>query len=103
MKINLWYSKSMSPNEDKSLVFRASLLYCRDTCGRVEKRVTKTEQHSGQQPMLRDAMEDVAKTVEYMLECKDRGDYSRTTISGRENISFTPRVSLVRTRYLPYK
>ena len=35
---------------------------------------SKTEQHSGQQPFLRDAMEDVAKTVEYMLECRDKGD-----------------------------
>ena len=26
------------------------------------------EQHSGQQPMLRDAMNDVANTVEYILE-----------------------------------
>jgi hypothetical protein len=25
---------------------------------------------SGQQPFLRDAMNDVANTVEYMLECK---------------------------------
>ncbi len=32
--------------------------------------VTKTEQHSGQQPDLRDAMNDVANTVEYMLEDK---------------------------------
>ena len=32
------------------------------------------EQHSGQQPFLRDAMEDVANTVEYMLQCRDRGD-----------------------------
>jgi hypothetical protein len=27
-------------------------------------------QESGQQPFLRDAMEDIAKTVEYMMECK---------------------------------
>jgi hypothetical protein len=27
-------------------------------------------QESGQQPFLRDAMNDVANTVEYMLECK---------------------------------
>ena len=33
--------------------------------------ITKLEQHSGQQPMLRDPMEDVANTVEYMLECKE--------------------------------
>ena len=32
--------------------------------------ITKLEQHSGQQPMLRDAMEDVANTVEYMLQSK---------------------------------
>ena len=36
--------------------------------------VTKTEQHSGQQPMLRDAMEDVANTVEYMLESRNKKD-----------------------------
>ena len=30
--------------------------------------VTKTEQHSGQQSDLRDAMNDVANTVEYLLE-----------------------------------
>jgi len=32
--------------------------------------ITKLEQHSGQQPMLRDAMEDVANTVEYILDNK---------------------------------
>ena len=31
----------------------------------------KTEQHSGQRPNLRDAMEDVANTVEYMIQSKD--------------------------------
>ena len=31
-----------------------------------------TEQHSGQQPDLRDAMNDVANTVEYLLEVKDQ-------------------------------
>ena len=31
----------------------------------------KTEQYSGQRPNLRDAMEDVANTVEYMIESKD--------------------------------
>ena len=36
--------------------------------------VTKLEQHSGQRINLRDAMEDVAKTVEYMLESKDKGE-----------------------------
>ncbi len=34
--------------------------------------VTKLEQHSGQRIYLRDAMEDVAKTVEYMLELRIR-------------------------------
>tara|TARA_R100000030_G_scaffold57069_1_gene42965 strand:+ start:43 stop:198 length:156 start_codon:yes stop_codon:yes gene_type:complete len=33
--------------------------------------VTKTEQYSGQRIYLRDAMEDVANTVEYMLESKE--------------------------------
>jgi|TARA_R100001198_G_C5022549_1_gene92387 hypothetical protein len=33
--------------------------------------VTKKEQHSGQRIYLRDAMEDVANTVEYMLESKE--------------------------------
>ena len=36
--------------------------------------ITKLEQHSGQQPMLRDAMEDVANTVEYMLESRNKKD-----------------------------
>ena len=34
--------------------------------------VTKLEQHSGQQPFLRDAMDDVATTVEYILNNKDK-------------------------------
>jgi len=35
--------------------------------------VSHTEQHSGQQPYLRDAMDDVANTVEYILDekCED--------------------------------
>jgi len=36
--------------------------------------VTKTEQHSGQRPDLRNAMNDVANTVEYMLQYKDKGE-----------------------------
>ena len=36
--------------------------------------VTKLEQHSGQRIYLRDAMEDVADTVEYMLESKNKKD-----------------------------
>jgi len=29
---------------------------------------------AGQRPVLRDAMEDVAKTVEYMLQYEKKGD-----------------------------
>jgi len=58
MKINLWYSKSMQQ-------WRWTL--CDET-----KNGVSTEQHSGQQPMLRDAMNDVANTVEYMLESKNK-------------------------------
>ena len=61
MKINLWYSKSLGQ-------WRWTL------CEQFKNGTTKTEQYSGQQPFLRDAMEDVAKTVEYMLECRDKGD-----------------------------
>tara|TARA_B100001778_G_scaffold8209_1_gene6657 strand:+ start:315 stop:464 length:150 start_codon:yes stop_codon:yes gene_type:complete len=31
---------------------------------------TQLHQHSGQQPILRDAMDDVANTVEYILDTK---------------------------------
>ena len=34
--------------------------------------VTKIEQHSGQRPDLRDAMNDVANTVEHILENHDK-------------------------------
>jgi len=61
MKINLWYSKSMKQ-------WRWTL------CEQFENGIVKTEQYSGQQPFLRDAMEDVANTVEYMLQCRDRGN-----------------------------
>ena len=37
-------------------------------CEEFKNGVTKVEQSSGQQPMLRDAMNDVANTVEYMLD-----------------------------------
>jgi len=53
MKINLWYCEQMK-----------------------QWRWTLTDDHrpiirqeAGQQPFLRDAMEDVAKTVEYMMDC----------------------------------
>jgi len=55
MKINLWYSKSMSQ-------WRWTL------CEEEKNGVTKSQQHSGQQPILRDAMNDVANTVEYILK-----------------------------------
>ncbi|MAR18420.1 MAG: hypothetical protein CML44_03500 [Rhodobacteraceae bacterium] len=55
MKINLWYSNSMGQ-------WRWTL------CEEFKNGVTKVEQSSGQQPMLRDAMNDVANTVEYLLE-----------------------------------
>ena len=41
-------------------------------CEELKNGVIKTECHSGQQPMLRDAMEDIANTVEYMLEKPNR-------------------------------
>ena len=33
---------------------------------------SKIEQYSGQQPFLRNAMNDVANTVEYILENRDK-------------------------------
>jgi hypothetical protein len=59
MKINLWYSKSMSQ-------WRWTL------CTEEYNREFSREQHSGQRPELRDAMNDVANTVEYMLESKQK-------------------------------
>jgi len=59
MKINLWYSKGMSQ-------WRWTL------CEEHRNGVTKIEQHSGSQPFLRDAMEDVATTVEYILDNKEK-------------------------------
>ena len=55
MTINLWYSKSMTQ-------WRWTLVE------EWSNGVTKTEQHSGQQPFLRDAMNDIANTVEYLLD-----------------------------------
>ena len=54
MKINLWYSQTQRQ-------WRWSL--CDDT--------EKMRQQSGQRPFLRDAMEDVAHTVEYMLDTEE--------------------------------
>ena len=39
-------------------------------CEEWRNGVTKIEQHSGQRIYLRDAMDDVANTVEYMLESR---------------------------------
>jgi len=57
MKINLWYCSEMNQwrwtlTDDSRPIIR---------------------QESGQQPNLRDAMNDVANTVEYMLESKHNG------------------------------
>jgi hypothetical protein len=54
MRINLWYSKSMSQ-------WRWTL------SEEFKNGKTRLEQHAGQQPKLRDAMEDVSNTVEYIL------------------------------------
>ena len=54
MKIQLWYCDSMKQ-------WRWTLS---DSTRPIRR------QESGQQPFLRDAMNDVANTVEYMLECK---------------------------------
>ena len=58
MKINLWYSKSMGQ-------WRWTL------SEEFKNGITKLGQHSVQQPYLRDAMEDVATTVEYILDTKE--------------------------------
>jgi hypothetical protein len=54
MKINLWYCDTM--------------MQWRWTLTDDSRPIVKQE--SGQQPFLRDAMNDVANTVEYMLESK---------------------------------
>ena len=36
----------------------------------IKNDVPICKQESGQQPLLRDAMNDVANTVEYMMKCK---------------------------------
>ena len=54
MKINLWYCQSMG-------MWRWTLTDDRRPISKME---------SGQQSDLRNAMNDVANTVEYMLECE---------------------------------
>ncbi len=57
MRINLWYSKSVQQ-------WRWTL------SEEFKNGKTTLEQHAGQQPELRDAMNDVANTVEYLLDKK---------------------------------
>tara|TARA_B100000073_G_C23505947_1_gene481718 strand:- start:447 stop:632 length:186 start_codon:yes stop_codon:yes gene_type:complete len=59
MKINLWYSTSMEQ-------WRWTLVE------EWRNGEVHTEQHSGQRPILRDAMNDVANTVEYILDEKEK-------------------------------
>ncbi len=59
MKINLWYSKGIHQ-------WRWTL------CEEFRNGVTKIEQHSGTQKELRDAMDDVANTVEYILDIREK-------------------------------
>ena len=54
MKINLWYCSQMKQ-------WRWSL---------TDDHRPIVKQESGQQPHLRDAMNDIANTVEYMLDCR---------------------------------
>jgi hypothetical protein len=56
MKITLWYCESMKQ-------WRWTL---------TDDHRPIVRQESGQQPFLRDAMSDVATTVEYMLETKQK-------------------------------
>ena len=58
MKINLWYSKSMGQ-------WRWTL------CTEKYNNQYIDEQHSGERKDLRDAMNDVANTVEYILQNKN--------------------------------
>ena len=54
MKINLWYCTHMNQ-------WRWSL---------TDDHRPIVRQESGQQPHLRDAMNDIANTVEYMMDCR---------------------------------
>ena len=54
MKINLWYCDILKQ-------WRWSL---------TDNQRPIVNQESGQQPHLRDAMNDIANTVEYMMDCK---------------------------------
>ena len=54
MKISIWYCGSM--NQWRWTLCDSTRPICK--------------QESGQRPFLRDAMEDIANTIEYMMECK---------------------------------
>ena len=54
MKINLWYCESQKQ-------WRWTL---------TDDHRPIVRQESGQRPFLRDAMNDIANTVEYMMDCK---------------------------------
>jgi hypothetical protein len=43
-------------------------------CEEFKNGITKIEQYSGEQKELRIAMDDVANTVEYMLEYNEKGE-----------------------------
>ena len=59
MKINLWYSKGMEQ-------WRWTL------CEESTDLSANTECHFGQREDLRDAMNDVANTVEYLINKEDK-------------------------------
>ena len=59
MKINLWYCQSMQE-------WRWTL------CEDVKDETTSFVQESWNRIYLKDAMDDIANTVEYILECKQR-------------------------------
>lgn len=58
MKINLWFCKEMNQ-------WRWTL---------TDNSRTILKQESGQQPDLRNAMNDVANTVEYLMSCQTEND-----------------------------
>ena len=58
MKINLWYCEHLK-------TWRWTL---------TDDHRPIVRQESGSQPFLRDAMTDVANTVEYMMDCVQRND-----------------------------
>ena len=57
MKINLWYCQTMQE-------WRWTL------CEDLKDETTSFVQESGNRIYLKDAMDDIANTVEYILECK---------------------------------